>query len=231
MIYKCLCVKQPFAIDIVTGDKTIEARSWKTNYRGDLVICSSSKDYAKGWNGVRCPGGVAMAVVELVAVRPFMESDLDAAGYHKPLVYKDNRERELWEETIQYLLQGYAWVIGNVRPFIPIPVKGKLNIFELDLEPEFLPPNSVGDPYWEFLYNVQRALEEVGVNKHFQKYGNPTSKEEQKLQSMIQRYAVLYNDLVVKAQNEGREIPDRSLFYNRAFCYPTEALLMKRYEQ
>ena len=38
---KALCVKQPYANDILTGIKTIEYRSWRTRYRGDVLIIAS----------------------------------------------------------------------------------------------------------------------------------------------------------------------------------------------
>lgn len=40
---KALSVKQPFANQILTGQKRIEYRTWQTPYRGDLVICSCRK--------------------------------------------------------------------------------------------------------------------------------------------------------------------------------------------
>lgn len=40
---KALSVKQPYADLIACGRKTIETRTWKTNYRGPLLICSSLK--------------------------------------------------------------------------------------------------------------------------------------------------------------------------------------------
>lgn len=38
---KCLSVKQPFANLIASGKKKIEIRSWKTSYRGELLIYAS----------------------------------------------------------------------------------------------------------------------------------------------------------------------------------------------
>ena len=38
---KCLSIKQPFARLIVSGKKKIEIRSWKTWYRGELILHAS----------------------------------------------------------------------------------------------------------------------------------------------------------------------------------------------
>ena len=35
---KCLSISQPFADLIVKGKKTIELRSWNTNFRGEFLI-------------------------------------------------------------------------------------------------------------------------------------------------------------------------------------------------
>jgi hypothetical protein len=43
MIKKCLSLKQPFAELLVSGRKTIELRTWKTDFRGDFLIHASKK--------------------------------------------------------------------------------------------------------------------------------------------------------------------------------------------
>ena len=40
---KVLTIKQPWATLIMQGDKRFEFRSWKTKYRGELYIHTSSK--------------------------------------------------------------------------------------------------------------------------------------------------------------------------------------------
>ncbi len=43
MIVKCLSIKRPWSYLITYGSKTIENRTWKTDYRGQLWIHSSKK--------------------------------------------------------------------------------------------------------------------------------------------------------------------------------------------
>jgi ASCH domain len=59
---RALSVREPWATMIASGTKTLEIRSRRTTHRGPLVICASR-------------GGGAVAVVELVACRPFVERD------------------------------------------------------------------------------------------------------------------------------------------------------------
>lgn len=41
---KAITVLQPWATLLVTGKKHIETRSWKTNYRGEILIHAGKKD-------------------------------------------------------------------------------------------------------------------------------------------------------------------------------------------
>lgn len=59
---KALSVKQPYAEQLARGTKRIEYRTWKTNYRGPLLIVAS-KTPKEGGEGLPC--GVAICVVEL----------------------------------------------------------------------------------------------------------------------------------------------------------------------
>lgn len=110
---KALSVKQPWATLIANGKKTIETRKWKTNYRGKILICSSkAKD--RWYYGGDYPLGVAMCVAELVDVRPFTKKDVE------------NAHCEFYEDA-------WAWELDNVVRVEPIPVKGQLGIFNVDL--------------------------------------------------------------------------------------------------
>jgi hypothetical protein len=68
---KALSVRSPWAEMIASGRKTLEIRSWRTSYRGPLLICQSG-------------GGGAVAVVEVVNCRPGTSADYDACGGFDP---------------------------------------------------------------------------------------------------------------------------------------------------
>jgi hypothetical protein len=55
-----LSIRQPFASAIILGYKSIELRTWRTAYRGPLVIASS----ALWWGDVKLPGRVSAARME-----------------------------------------------------------------------------------------------------------------------------------------------------------------------
>lgn len=95
---------------IFAKTKTIECRSWKTDYRGDIVICSTAKKIKH-----TIPGH-ALCVVRLVDVVPFKREHLTEA-------------RMLQSE---YKPGMYAWILDNVRYIRPVPVKGKLSLWNFD---------------------------------------------------------------------------------------------------
>ena len=70
---------QPFASQIVIGEKTIEWRSKPFNWRGPLVICASKSAIIELDNGKRLPVGVALGIVDVVGCRPMTRKDLVAA--------------------------------------------------------------------------------------------------------------------------------------------------------
>lgn len=60
---KAISISPDFALEILAGNKEIEYRSWNTDYRGDLLICSTAKKI-KG----TIPG-YALTVCQIVDVK------------------------------------------------------------------------------------------------------------------------------------------------------------------
>lgn len=50
---KALSVRGDYIMDMIAGKKKIEYRTWKTNYRGPLLMCSTAKK-AAGAAGQLC---------------------------------------------------------------------------------------------------------------------------------------------------------------------------------
>lgn len=102
-----LCLKEPWASMVANGRKTIETRTWKTKYRGPVLLCASKKP----------PGplaGQAFMVVQLKDCRPMTPADEEAAGGVK---CEPGR---------------YAWEIKKIMDIKPFAIKGKLGLFKLD---------------------------------------------------------------------------------------------------
>lgn len=120
---KTLTIKEPYATLIINGIKKYEFRTWKTNYRGKLLIHAGlSTDntrmkelstYNLKYNNGNILGEVTL--VDCILVDELMDALLNKEN---PLVYgKDH-------------VGIYAWKLSD--PIIydnPIPVKGKLGLW------------------------------------------------------------------------------------------------------
>lgn len=105
---KAISVKQPWANLIASGRKTIETRTWATDYRGPLLIVSSKTPNIS-------PAGCALAIGDLVGCRLMTKQDELAACC---AVYP----------------RAMAWVIENIRSVRVFPVKGQLGIYDVQVE-------------------------------------------------------------------------------------------------
>lgn len=146
---KALSVRQPWALEINDGIKALEFRTWKTHYRGPLLICASSHDPGL-WVTVEAldeqgneieetlplPVGCAMCVVDLKDVRPMTREDAKEYG-------------------IKFSPFTFAWEIEVLYSVQPDPIKGKLNLFEVP--DETITPLEEGEVWWMFNYpNVNK---------------------------------------------------------------------------
>lgn len=114
-IYNTLCVKQPYANYIATGEKTIEVRSRNTTFRGDVLICSSSRPRIEGLQS-----GATMCLVEIYDVKRV--EDFTEEDWQQTCIVGEDREE---------IIEGYGWLLRNPRRVVELPVKGQLGIFKM----------------------------------------------------------------------------------------------------
>lgn len=114
---KALSIHPVYVEAIIGGLKTVECRTWKTDYRGDILICSTAKKF-KG----TIPGH-AQCIVTLADIVPFTRKHLKAACMN----------------ANDYRPGMYAWILENLRLIKPVPVKGKLSLWNYDGPIEILP--------------------------------------------------------------------------------------------
>ncbi|QZA33231.1 ASCH domain-containing protein [Hydrogenibacillus sp. N12] len=128
--FRCISIDQPYAYLIAVGAKTIEVRSWKTRHRGPLVIAATARSWsADTEEGTRLtlPGGLAVGIVDLVDVRPFLREDVEAAY--------------MLEEDYE---EGYfAWVLEKARPIRPFPIRGQQGLYRCTFDPEYITPDEL----------------------------------------------------------------------------------------
>lgn len=131
---KALSIQPIYATLIALGFKWIELRTWKTDYRGWILICASrainKQERASLMNGH------AIAIAELDEVRTY-----NAQSDHEDALLEDDE-----------IFEGYSWIFSRIIPIKPFPVKGKLHLFEVncdldDLEPVDIDLTSEESPY------------------------------------------------------------------------------------
>ncbi len=103
---KAISLKEPWATMVLKGQKTIETRVWKTNYRGKLLMCASKNPKS----GI---SGKAFATANLADIRPMVKTDEGEACCK---VYKG----------------AYAWILSDITAIKPFGVKGSLGLFNVD---------------------------------------------------------------------------------------------------
>lgn len=119
---KALSIQPFYATMIAIGAKFIELRTWKTDYRGWLLICSSSAKTKMEKKSM--VSGHAVAIAELTDIRPFNnDTDRDDA-----FLYDD--------ETFE----GYSWIFDRVVAIKPFPIKGKLHLYDVEQDMDDLEP-------------------------------------------------------------------------------------------
>ena len=118
---KAISIKQPWALFVAEGPKSIETRKWQTSYRGNLLIVASRTPDWASMESLTRPiplilGG-AICVANLVDCKPMTKADEEAAMCS---VYPG----------------AYSWVLEDIRTITPFAVKGQLRLFDVpyDLE-------------------------------------------------------------------------------------------------
>lgn len=131
---KCLSVSQPFASLIVTGQKTIDLRTWNTRFRGEFFIHAPQRvrtiDCIR-LGGMLPPGplptGVIIGKATIHGVKVYgskAEIERDAMYHHAGAGFERNR---------------YGFLLKGAKEFkVPVPCKGTTKFFEVRLPPEYM---------------------------------------------------------------------------------------------
>ena len=120
---KVLTIKNPWATLIINGYKKYEFRSWKTKYRGKILIHTSinpDKKFINKFKNLDYQNGYIIGeadIVDCIEMTKELENKL----------IKENRK----VYGIAKDRSGYAWKLENIKKYTkPIPIKGKLGLWE-----------------------------------------------------------------------------------------------------
>jgi len=129
---KVLTIKEPWASLIINGYKEYEFRSWKTNYRGKILIhagLSIEKEYTYKFKdyGLEYTSGAIIGEVTLVDCILVDENFNDELYKINPLVYQKSKHT-----------RNYAWKLENVIKYEePIYCKGQLGLWNFEMKGEY----------------------------------------------------------------------------------------------
>ncbi|MBE3040483.1 MAG: ASCH domain-containing protein [Chloroflexi bacterium] len=154
---KAFTLTQPWATLVAIGAKTIETRSWRTNYRGHLAIHAAktmgeddfyliqTKPFFQALENILdlkdprylvkdgkvygLPLGCVIATCELVQcfIIHPFQSGFCPEDHSKWVITHDERSFG------DYTPGRYAWILENVKPLPePIPAKGALGLWNWD---------------------------------------------------------------------------------------------------
>lgn len=123
---KVITIKQPFASLIAEGLKRYEFRTWRTKYRGDILIHAGKSVDLKAMEkfrhlGLSYPTGCIIAkatIIDCVEVDRDMREKL---SQENSLVYSGVIKDSNWV--------GYGFQLENVEKVKPIYVNGKLGLW------------------------------------------------------------------------------------------------------
>lgn len=99
---KALSIHPEYAMEIFNGTKTEEYRTWRTNYRGDLLICNSARK-TRG-----AVAGYALCVVKMIGIEERYDSD---GKYYAWKLAPFEKDGSYWIE--------------------PLPIKGRQRLFNV----------------------------------------------------------------------------------------------------
>ena len=123
---KVITIKQPWATLIAKGYKEYEFRTWKTKYRGDILIHAGKGIDKKAMNrfeeyNLEYPVGKIIAKATLTDCIEVNEEFRKKVIPKNPLVYRGINDLE-WK--------GYGFKLENVEEIDPIEINGKLSLWD-----------------------------------------------------------------------------------------------------
>ncbi len=130
-IMKVITIKQPWATLIAEGYKEYEFRTWKTKYRGEILIHAGKGIDKKAIErfkhlGLEYPVGQIIAKATITDCI-YVDEEFAQKMYKKDSnVYKGLINKVDWN--------GYGFKLENVKKINPIAVNGKLSLWDYEYE-------------------------------------------------------------------------------------------------
>ena len=129
---KVISIQEPYATLIALGHKKIETRSWKTSYRGDILIHASlSKTFLKSIKNKEVLNIIKDIDLNygMIICKAKLIDCIEMTKDYLEKIKSNPKEKQLgiYEEG------RYAWLLDEIELLeTKIPIKGKLGLWEYD---------------------------------------------------------------------------------------------------
>lgn len=128
---KVITIRQPWATLIAKGYKRFEFRTWKTKYRGDILIHAGkgvNKKAIERFESLKFkyPSGCIIAKAKLTDCVYVDQEFIEKIVPENPEVYRGLVDKENWK--------GYGFKIEDVHEIDAIPVNGRLSLWDYEYE-------------------------------------------------------------------------------------------------
>lgn len=126
---KAITIKQPFASLIIEGYKEYEFRTWRTKFRGDILIHAGKGVDKKAMEKYKhlvsdCPSGCMLGIV---TITDCIKIDDEAREMLKDIIVYDNVvNNKDWD--------GFGFKIESIRKVENTPANGKLSLWDFEGE-------------------------------------------------------------------------------------------------
>ena len=126
---KVLTIKQPFATLIAEGLKEYEFRTWKTKYRGEVLIHAGKGIDKKAMEkykhlNLTYPTGCIIAKATITDCVTIDDNARKMLSSKNSIIYSSIIEDSNWN--------GYGFRLEDVEKVNPIPASGKLSFWKFD---------------------------------------------------------------------------------------------------
>ena len=126
---KAITIKQPYASLIIEGYKEYEFRTWRTKYRGDILIHAGKGVDKKAMEKYKhliseCPSGCMLGIVSITDCIKIDDESRLMLKEKNNIVYDHIITDKKWD--------GFGFKLENIRKIEKIPANGKLSLWDFE---------------------------------------------------------------------------------------------------
>lgn len=135
---KAITILQPWAWLLASGKKHCETQSWKTDYRGEILIHAGKKDYTNALRQTileeRYMRRAGVFHTKMITGAIIGKAKLVNCVFVDEAIRDLIREQHMQEYAFGYFVpHQYAWVFEEAELFKhPIPITGKRGLWDFD---------------------------------------------------------------------------------------------------